>query len=82
MWAMIVKGFRRVRRDRRTLAMMIVLPILPLVVFGHAASDAGEVRDSAVRPAGLLAWRRGRSWRSWPPDGSGAGVPIERATDA
>ncbi len=38
MWAMIVKEFRQLRRDHRTLAMMIVLPVLLLVVFGYAAS--------------------------------------------
>src|ERR1700758_5002340 len=38
MWAMIVKEFRQLRRDRRTLAMMIVLPVLLLVVLGYAAS--------------------------------------------
>lgn len=38
MWAMIVKEFRQVRRDRRTLAMMIVMPVVLLVVFGYAAS--------------------------------------------
>jgi ABC-2 type transport system permease protein len=38
MWAMIVKEFRQLRRDRRTLAMMIVLPVVLLVVFGYAAS--------------------------------------------
>jgi ABC-2 type transport system permease protein len=38
MWAMVVKEVRQVRRDRRTLAMMIVMPIMLLVVFGYAAS--------------------------------------------
>jgi ABC-2 type transport system permease protein len=38
MRAMIVKEFRQLRRDRRTLAMMIVLPVLLLVVLGYAAS--------------------------------------------
>lgn len=38
MWAMIVKEFRQLRRDHRTLAMMIVLPVVLLVVFGYAAS--------------------------------------------
>ena len=38
MWTMIVKEFRQLRRDRRTLAMMIVLPVVLLVVFGYAAS--------------------------------------------
>jgi ABC-2 type transport system permease protein len=37
-WAMVVKEFRELRRDRRTMAMMIVLPVLLLVVFGYAAN--------------------------------------------
>lgn len=38
MWAMIAKEFRELRRDRRTVAMMIVLPVMLLVVFGYAAN--------------------------------------------
>ena len=38
MWAMVTKEFRQLRRDRRTVAMMIVLPVLLLVVFGYAAN--------------------------------------------
>jgi ABC-2 type transport system permease protein len=38
MWAMVMKEVRQVRRDHRTLAMMIVMPIMLLVVFGYAAS--------------------------------------------
>lgn len=38
MWAMVLKEFRQLRRDHRTLAMMIVMPLLLLVVFGYAAS--------------------------------------------
>ncbi len=36
MWAMIVKEFRQMRRDRRTLAMMIALPVVMLIIFGYA----------------------------------------------
>ena len=43
MWAMVVKEFRELRRDRRTVAMMIVLPVVLLVVFGYAANF--KVRD-------------------------------------
>jgi ABC-2 type transport system permease protein len=51
MWAMIVKEFRQLRRDRRTLAMMIVLPLLLLVVFGYAASfDVMSIPTSVVGP--------------------------------
>ncbi len=38
MRAMIVKEFRQMRRDKRTLAMMIIMPVLLLVVFGYAAN--------------------------------------------
>jgi ABC-2 type transport system permease protein len=37
-WAMVVKEFRELRRDRRTVAMMVVLPVVMLIVFGYAAS--------------------------------------------
>src|SRR5689334_13797259 len=51
MWAMIVKEFRQVRRDRRTLAMMIVMPVVLLVVFGYAASfDVKTVPTVAAGP--------------------------------
>ncbi|REK22722.1 MAG: ABC transporter permease [Actinobacteria bacterium] len=51
MWAMIVKEFRQVRRDHRTLAMMIVMPVLLLVVFGYAASfDVSEIETVVYGP--------------------------------
>jgi ABC-2 type transport system permease protein len=51
MWAMIVKEFRQVRRDHRTLAMLIVLPILLLVVFGYAASfNVDTIPTTVVGP--------------------------------
>ena len=53
MWAMIVKEFRQLRRDRRTLAMMIVMPVLLLVVLGYAASF--DVKTIPVAAAGPQA---------------------------
>ena len=51
MWAMAMKEFRQMRRDRRTLAMMILLPVLLLVVFGYAASfDVDRVETVVVGP--------------------------------
>jgi ABC-2 type transport system permease protein len=35
---MILKEFRELRRDRRTLAMLVIMPIGLLVVFGYAAN--------------------------------------------
>lgn len=59
MWAMIIKEFRQLRRDRRTLAMMIVLPVLLLVVFGYAASfDVTSIPTTVVGArAGAVAAR-------------------------
>ena len=53
MWAMIVKEFRQLKRDRRTLAMLVALPILLLVVFGYAARF--EVSNIAVDVVGPQA---------------------------
>ena len=51
MWAMIVKEFRQLKRDRRTLAMLIVLPVLLLVIFGYAARfDVPSVPTVVVGP--------------------------------
>jgi ABC-2 type transport system permease protein len=56
-WAMIVKEFRQLRRDRRTLAMMIVMPVLLLVVLGYAASF--DVKTISVAAAGPQAQAAG-----------------------
>jgi ABC-2 type transport system permease protein len=53
MWAMIVKEFRQLRRDHRTLAMMIILPMLLLVVFGFAANfHVDSIPTTVVGPEG------------------------------
>lgn len=48
MRAMIVKEFRELRRDPRTLAMLIALPLLLLVIFGYAANFFVTSTDTAV----------------------------------
>jgi ABC-2 type transport system permease protein len=57
MWAMVVKEFRELRRDRRTMAMLIVFPILLLVLFGYAANfDVTSIRAVVTGPqADVLA---------------------------
>jgi ABC-2 type transport system permease protein len=48
---MVVKEFRQLRRDNRTLAMMIVLPVVLLVVFGYAARfDVDTIPTRVVGP--------------------------------
>ena len=57
---MIRKEFRELRRDRRTMAMLIALPIVLLVVFGYAANfNVSSIRtnvygDQADAVASLL----------------------------
>ena len=56
MWAMIAKEFRELRRDRRTMAMMIVLPVVLLVVFGYAANfKVGDIPTTVVGPGAQQA---------------------------
>ncbi|MBO0805132.1 MAG: ABC transporter permease [Nocardiopsaceae bacterium] len=56
MWAMVAKEFRELRRDRRTVAMMIVLPVLLLVVFGYAANfKVSDIPVVAVGPGASQA---------------------------
>ncbi len=51
MWAIVLKEFRQMRRDRRTLAMMILLPLVLLIMFGYAASfDITSVHTVVVGP--------------------------------
>ena len=58
MEAMIRKEFEQLRRDRRTVAMLVAVPLLMLVVFGYAARfDVETVRTAVLGqapPAGAL----------------------------
>jgi len=56
MWAMVAKEFRQLRRDRRTVAMMIVLPVVLLVVFGYAANfSVSSIPTVVVGPGAAQA---------------------------
>ena len=49
MLAMVLKEFRELRRDRRTVAMLVGLPLILLVVFGYAANfDVDEISTDVV----------------------------------
>ncbi len=47
-WAMIVKEFVQMRRDRMTFATMIIIPILQLVLFGYAINTDPKQLPTAV----------------------------------
>ncbi len=52
MRAMILKEFRQMRRDRRTVALMVGLPLLLLIVFGYAARfDVTSIETAVVGPS-------------------------------
>jgi ABC-2 type transport system permease protein len=53
MRAMILKEFRELRRDRRTMAMLIALPIGLLVIFGYAANFTIDTLPTAVVGPGV-----------------------------
>lgn len=49
MLAMISKEFRQMRRDRRTVAMMVMMPVVLLLVFGYAASfDVADIPTAVL----------------------------------
>ncbi|BCJ36112.1 hypothetical protein Athai_36150 [Actinocatenispora thailandica] len=60
MRAMVLKEFLELRRDKRTMAMIIGLPVLLLVIFGYAASfhvdrlDTDVYGPNAAQVAGRL----------------------------
>jgi ABC-2 type transport system permease protein len=52
MQAMIHKEFRQLRRDRRTVALMVGMPLMLLIIFGYAARfDVTEIATAVVGPA-------------------------------
>lgn len=56
MWAIALKELRQLRRDRRTVAMLFLLPFLFLIIFGYAASfDIKRVPTIVVGPGAALA---------------------------
>ena len=48
MWAMIVKEFVQMRRDRMTFATMLFVPILQLTLFGFAINTDPKQMPTAV----------------------------------
>jgi ABC-2 type transport system permease protein len=51
--SIIVKEFIQIRRDRRTLVMMVAIPVLWIVIFGYAATfDVKNIPAVVAVPAG------------------------------
>ena len=48
MWAMVIKEFVQMRRDRMTFATMIIVPIMQLVLFGYAINTDPKQLPTAV----------------------------------
>jgi ABC-2 type transport system permease protein len=83
MGAMIVKEFRQLRRDRRTLAMMIVMPVLLLVILGYAASfDVSDIPTVVAGPgAAAAAQALPKSFKVAATYPAGAASPLAWAQD-
>ena len=94
MRAIVLKEFQELRRDRRTLALLIVMPLLLLVIFGYAANftvdhlsvavygseatTGGRGKDAGTM--GLWASRRAGSGKGRPGGASrGVGIGSHRA---
>ena len=53
---MIIKEFRELRRDRRTLGMLVAMPLLLLVIFGYAANFyVSSVKAAVAGPQATAA---------------------------
>jgi ABC-type multidrug transport system permease subunit len=51
MWAVVIKEFRQLRRDHRTVAMLVMIPLVLLLIFGYAASfDVPQFRVGIYGP--------------------------------
>ncbi len=48
LWAMVVKEFIQMRRDRLTFGMMVGIPLLQLILFGYAINSDPKQLPSAV----------------------------------
>ena len=59
LWAIIVKEFTQMRRDRLTFAMMLGIPLLQLTLFGYAINS-----DPRHLPAAVLLADRGPQGRT------------------
>jgi len=58
-WAMVVKEFIQMRRDRVTFGMMIGIPLLQLILFGYAINT-----DPKHLPTGVLLADHGPQGRT------------------
>ena len=63
LWAMIVKEFIQMRRDRLTFAMILGIPVMQLILFGFAINSdpkhlptALNVQDPSVFSRRIVGW--------------------------
>ena len=47
-WAMLVKEFIQLRRDRVSFAMIVMIPVMQLMLFGYAINTTPRNLPSAV----------------------------------
>ena len=60
LWAIVVKEFIQMRRDRVTFGMIIGVPLMQLVLFGYAINADPKRLPTAVLLVGAKGARGGR----------------------
>src|SRR5258708_12025980 len=51
LWAMVLKEFIQMKRDRVTFAMMVGIPLMQLTLFGYAINSDPKHLPTAIRAA-------------------------------
>ena len=61
-WAVVIKEFIQMRRDRMTFAMMIGIPLIQLTLFGYAINSNPKHLPTAVYAADNSPFARSIVW--------------------
>ena len=61
-WAVVLKEFIQMKRDRVTFAMMVGIPLLQLVLFGYAINSDPKHLPTAIRDADQGPFSRTLVW--------------------
>jgi ABC-2 type transport system permease protein len=88
-WAVLVKEFIQLTRDRLTYAMILAMPVVQLLLFGYAINDdprhlptAVLVQDNSAFSRSVLSALQGSSYfdiRSWPAPRTSSTAPSRAA---
>src|SRR5690606_14115090 len=58
LWAVVLKELRQIRRDRISMALIMVIPIIDLLLFGYAINFNPRNLDAAIADQAMTATSR------------------------